>query len=786
MFYARASIGQEGIIKGKLIDSESNESVAFAAVSLISAMDSSFVKGEIADSLGNFEFIVSYGYYMLSISSLRHKRFISVPFNIDQVHSVIEMFTLRLVPNSTVLQEAVVHGERPAFERKFDKVVINVNSATLFRASSNLKEILEKSPGVKVTIDGDILLRNNISPMVLIDGKPVPMSKEELNVFLNSLPKEQIEAIEIQENPSVRYDGEYKGVVDIKLKKDSSLGWNGNISVYGARNSLISAGGGATTNYKAKKISYFGTYRYSNNRHEFRNEGTQYLESKQELRSLLEIPLNKKAHNYQFGVDYAASKSQALSLLIKGFNNSENNLSSSVTALTTPGSTTGYSSVATRNAQRPTNDNYTGNVSYRGDLKKGTVNVDAAYANYHTSQSQKIENYLSDKLSEHVRSDTKTRIQIKALQLDYTLKIGNGRADLGGKVAETSSRNNLSFDTLSSHGMWLTDLRRSNRFEYNEDVLSAYLSYFQGISTSLDVQGGIRMERTNANGYSFNNNTVFERKYLKVLPSLKAAYQFTKNSLMVFSYTRRIERPSFYYLNPFVMYLSPYMYTEGNPFLLPTTNNLASLSFSHNNLSSSFNYRREFDIVSQVPYLDSATKVTLYTRENTGSKTNVSWDVSYGSAVTKWLRVQNFLNLQYLNQKFQYIGTRKNVKQLSVSLNGNGVFTLGRNYTFELSYSYNSRSKSYIYDIGSAYQINCALRKTFFDKQLDMQISFNDLLFSANPKISSHMSDFDAKFYQTYDTRSARLQVVYKFGKSAYQRKEKKSSGADEENRAKN
>ncbi|MCF0064401.1 TonB-dependent receptor [Dyadobacter chenwenxiniae] len=781
------AMGQTGTIKGKAMQQGTVNGVPFATVTLLSSADSAFVKGDITDSTGRFELPISaVGTYILEISSIEYQKVYRGPLVFDSVNVVMDLGNVSMVTDQKLLNEVVIRGEKPAFERRFDKTIINVSSNSLFKTSINAIDVLKRSPGIRVGAGGGITLRNNVKPMVLIDGKPVPMSSEELANYLNSLMQDQIESIEIIENPSVRYDGEYKGVIDIKLKRDKNLGWSGNVSAYGIRNSFNSGGAGVTTNYKAKKVSFFGTYWYNRNRQLYKNSLTQFVENNtQQLKSFLRNPGDNQAHSYQIGTEYSIAAKQTIGVLYKGFNSTANNPNSTTTRLLNTSSQEELSSVLTKNIQLPSNHNQSVNASYRGEFGKKRLSIDASYADYNSLQNQNITDFIQGQVATRLRSNGDTRIQIKAAQLDYTFPVGKGKVDIGSKIAHTYSHNDLKFDTLSA-GQWILDKRRSNEFKYDETILAGYLSYSTSLGKKVNLQLGLRAENTKTNGNSVRDNEVIAREYLKMLPNLKLGYQINDDALLSFAYSRRIQRPSFYDLNPFRWYVNPYMYTEGNPFLRPTIINTANIAYSFKEISSTISYRKDVSIVSQIPYLDTLTNITLYTRQNLGNLENFSWDISYAVGPAKWWKMQHYLSVYYLKQNVLYEQTIHKIRQAAFSFQGNNVFTLPKSFTFEVSYEYNGKSKDLIYNIGSYYQVSFAVQKSFLSNNLNAQLVVNDIFFTGNPRISANLENFRSRIYQTYDNRSVKLQLTYKFGKSTFRRNEKRSSGADEENRARN
>lgn len=774
---------QNSTIKGKVVDTLDRANLSFATVALMSVSDSSVVRTDITDSLGNFQLSkLSRGNYMLWISSLEYKKF---KMNITVGDSVVNAGIITLSRTGNILNNVTIKGVRQTFVRKSDRITINVEGSDFFKTATNVTDVLKRAPGVRVSNEGNIILRNNTAAVVLINGKVTAMNPEQLNSYLSSLNKNDIESIDLIETPSAKYDSEYKAVVDIKLKKSKSEGLSGTLSSYGQVDKFGRYGGSLSSTYRTKNFAYNVGYNYNHIKTSYENDIKQLLDNgTHEIRSQIENAGVTNSNNYQFGVDYFVAKNQTIGVSMKGYQaNTVNPFRTYTTDNLVPSMAENSAPINTTNYQTSRPDNYSFSGSYRGQFKTGTLNFDAYYANYKSHQKQDITNMIIDLDDERQRTDNTGHIINKVMELEYAFNLGSGKLDIGSKLSKTSNNSAQRNDTLNM-GQWQVNEKFSDQFLYDETIVAGYASYSVNLNKAIDLQVGMRVENTDTKGNSLTNNEISSNEYLSYLPNLNIGFLLDGKDKITVSYSKRLQRPPFFSLNPFRLYINPYSYSEGNPFLLPSKIDLGIISYSHNNLSFSLSAKHRDDILLQVPFLDPETNITGYKQTNLGKDLSTTLDADYSLTLTSWWKMQNYVALVYKTQKFMYGDQFYKRNNLSFSFNGTQSFTLPKEYIVNLSYAYDGKANELIYTLSPSYAIDLGIQKSLFNKRLDAKLSFTDIFYTANAPMTINVGNYNSRIFQKYNTRGGKIQFTYNFGKTASGNRAK-NIHAEEDSRSK-
>ena len=416
------SFAQRGIIIGKASEKNLNKGIEFANVTLYIAKDSSIVKGVLTDSIGNFELNnLNKGTYILKISSIGFNFFYTNYLTIDLDNSIISLGSLSMEVDQKVLQEVIVNGERPAFERQTDRIVLNVSTNSLYKTSVNALDILKKAPNLQVKANGSIVMRGIITPKYLINGKPIQMDEEELKNYLNTLTPDMIESIDIITNPSSKYDSEFKGIIDIKLKNDKTLGWKGNYNCTVLKNEYFSWNNGINLTYKTKKLIFSNQLSYNNGTDIYEFYSNQKLPNKSVLITDTKRPLYNQTTSYQFGIDYSLKEKQSFSILLKGFNSFRSKTSETFITNTNDNQNVIYNKTFSKNYSNPRYNNYSANINYEANFDSKQLSIFASIANIHNSEEERIININSfnNSLSSEWRTDLNKNIFIRSIQIDF-------------------------------------------------------------------------------------------------------------------------------------------------------------------------------------------------------------------------------------------------------------------------------------------------------------------------------------------------------------------------------
>lgn len=775
-----AANAQTSVIRGKAIDGTSKKGIEFATVVLLKATDSTLIKGSLTDTVGNFEInYLSAGAYILSISSIEYQKIYKGPLVIDADGQTLDVGMLEMGTDQKLLAEVVVKGEKLPFEHHADKLVMNVASSSLYKASTNALDVLKKAPGLQIKADGSILMRNSITPKFFVDGKDIPMTGDELKNYLNALTPDMIESIEIISNPSSKYDAQYKGIVNIKLKRDKNLGLQGNYGLTFSQNVYSSYNNNLMLGYKTKKVAYSARLGYNDYGSLYIFNSNQQLTNGSRLLTDTQMPTLGKDLSYQLGIDFKPKNNQEIGIVLKGYNKNANQNTETTNIIHTSEAT--QPNLLTINQAKPQNTNISGTIHYDIDFKKNHLSFLATIANFNNSQTQDIQSKQQNTLVEYLKSNLNNDVKIKSSQLDYNTPIWKGQLDAGLKVASTYTNNDLRFDKLQGD-KFVVDNKRTNRFTYEEDIFAGYFNYSRELK-KFAYQLGLRVENTDTKSVSITTDKTVSRNYYRWLPSSSFYYKLSDVQGITLSYSSRLRRPNFEELNPFQFYISPYTYAEGNPFLLPTQTNITTLSYNYKDFGISFNMGKDHNPINQLPFYNSETNVTAYLRQNVKVNDFAYSEANYTFSVAKWWRLQHNAGLYYNNNHIVYNGKEYSKGVVSYIIGGSQVFTLPKNITFDLSYNYYSANGDVFFKTNAMYDVNIGLQKTFFKDKLNTKLNFNDIFYSYVPKMTFQQTDILVfNSYQKYASRRLIVQLNYNFGKSTY--KSRSKGRTEEENRA--
>ncbi len=785
----QAGISQ--LIEGRVLNPDKTTPVEYATVLLLSANDSSLVKGATTDSVGNFTIEINdaaNARYFISISFIGYATYTGQPFGLPSNHEVLNPIILS--ENSKELSEVVVQGEKLAVEVKLGKTVVNVDNSA-FKTANTALDVLSRSPGVFVSGDGNSLsLKGNTSPTIIIDGKTVPITLDEVK----SIPRENIEQIEIIANPTAEYEGDRKAIINIKLKREKTLGMNGSLYLGYGYNRYSQYFTGINGSYKTRKLVFFGRYNYSNNNGFYGFESTRKIDNPS---GMTEIALNSRDtytpifHQYNAGVDYSLNDRHVLGIMAKGYVSGNNsNFVSETDVRTKKDDQTDFTvtELDTQNQNDVLATNQLINMNYRGTLgdNESQLTADLNYSGYQTQQEQKVRT-VSEQTPERpgnqITGNISSDLTLASARLDYSYPLENSGLKLGTKASWVSSADNLDFDTLVND-QWTDDVRRSNQFDYKERILAGYFLYSHQFE-KFEMQLGLRVEDTKTEGYSLTLNNTVNRHYARWLPSVLTQYKINNDHSMNLEYTRRLSRPNFRDLNPFTFYLDPFTYTEGNPFLLPTDIHKTSLAYNYREWATSVAYRHESDIISQMPFQDEETNITRFTRVNLDRLDAIAWDLWIPLQITRWYKLRPYMVATYNQYQSGYLTSSFNRSRITYQTSIYNSFLLPKDFTVSLSFYYRSPSIENFVDMKSIYSISAGLNKKLWNGKGNLNINFNDIFYTLIERRSVAFENINLTSIQERGTQSLNVRLSYRFGRSTFNKRDRETGSSDEEKRVK-
>jgi outer membrane receptor protein involved in Fe transport len=794
-FYAGAYAQSSGTIRGKVADA-TGKPVEFATVLLLHAPDSSLAKGAISDASGVFLFDdIKYGKYSVKVKMLGTKEAVSPAFELSESNKNVSLKTLELQADDKVLGEVVVEAQRPMIEQQIDRMVVNVEGSILASGGTAL-EILQKSPGITIDGNDNISMKGRQGVMVMIDGKQTYLSSQELANLLRSMSAESIDKIELITNPSAKYDAAgTSGIINIKTKKSKSYGTNGTISAGAGYGRWEKANAGLSLNHRNQHFNLFGNFDYRYTRGYGRTVTIDRYSFTPTDTSIFNVdnyrPYRLTTPMFRAGADWYLGDNTTLGALVSGNFYLLHRDMISTTRVTTPRGAEVLALDAYNNAFF-SNNSLTYNLNFRHSFAREgqELTFDADYAQFQGENTDRLNNLFYLQAAKGMAADSvlnmdsnfNTDISIKVAKLDYVHPLGEklGILETGAKSSFVNTESNVLFH-IKEGEKWLKDQRRSNHFIYEENINAAYVNW-KGEIGAFSLQLGLRGEQTVYRGESVTLDSVFENNYIELFPSLFINRKLSDKHQLNFSYSRRIGRPSYQSLNPFVIYRDIYNYTQGNPLLLPQFTNEFELRHTFKSIyNTSFGYSRTTNTMTYVPEEDPETRASVGIVRNLQSFTNFNLGFNAPLSIAKWWEVQNNLSAYYNRLEGNYLGQQISNSQFSFNANINNQFTLPAGFTAELSAVYNSAAVYGVIRAKSEFALNAGVQRNFWNKKATLRFNVSDVL---NTLRYVEVFDYEnIKFTtrQTWESQRAMLTFTYRFGNKEIKPERRRRTGSEEE-----
>ncbi|SEI39188.1 Outer membrane receptor proteins, mostly Fe transport [Dyadobacter sp. SG02] len=790
------ALGQTGnTISGTVKDS-GNESLPGATVRLLKATDSTLVTGETTDMNGNFRFNnLENNTYMLAISAMGQKDFKSTALTIDGGHSSIALPAIILLPAKSIeLGEVVVKAKKPLIEQEIDRTIVNVD-AMIGSATNNTFDVLSKTPGVSVNANGEISLNGKGGVMVLIDGRSTYMSGADLAAYLKSLPGGVLDRIELMDNPPARYDAAGNAVIDIRLKKTRTGGLTGSVALGGSQGRYSRSNDALNLNYNQRKLNLFANLGYSYEKNYSDDDfSRRYYDESGALKSRVQLKNDQKSaangYNINLGMDLAATSKTVFGTILnfngssrKGDFSYESAQRNALNALINSGN----GSTVSKDTRNNTSINL--NMLHKLNDKGRELAMDANYLNYHTRGTQDLENRLFDENGstasrELFRYRTPSEISIYTLKADYAHPLKNkARLEAGFKSSYVD--NDFVFNYYNTNdGSAIIDNRRSNHFQYRENINAAYVSGEKRWKR-FGVQMGLRLENTVAKGNQLGNDSVlamrFTKNYTKLFPSIFLNYKLNEQNAFVLMAVRRISRPNYQMLNPFVFYKDQYTYSAGNPHLIPQYQDRLELKYQHKHfLNMGLSYNRFTNTIFTTIQAQGDTFTSR--PDNIARGYMVLLNTSISGQVTSWWYNNTTLRLSRITMKGPLYTEALNYGTNVARLELNNYFNLGNGWNAEFGGYYASRDLNGQAQTSGMFRVNGGIQKKIWKGKGAVALNFEDLFHSwvyHNRSFSIRQSDYSQ--VNRTDTQRINIALNYKFGKETFARKRRHNNNASDD-----
>jgi iron complex outermembrane recepter protein len=793
--------------KGKASITVLNEQklpVENATVELLGGKDSALLKTALTDKNGNADFEnISLKSYIIRVSSFGMNTSYTNAFTLNESQTSINLPSISLTSKpSSQLQNVIVSAKKPFIQKLSDRIVVNVESS-IVNAGSSAMEILERSPGVTIDQNDAISLRGRSGVIIMIDGKPSPMTGQDLANYLRGLPSSAIERIDIITNPSAKYDAAgNSGIIDIHMKKDQRLGTNGTYTVGYGQGKYPKANTGTTFNYRNKKVNVFGNYNYAYrenlnhlvlNRNFFNNGVFNGADDKD---NYSKMPFNSNAA--RLGADFFPSKKTIIGFVVNSsfnhFTRDNKNNSTVIDNQKQPSYT--FKTQATNNDHF---NNTVANINFKHTFdsagKEFTADVDygvftngslstTATKYYNLNGSQLQPDYILD-------GDQDGKLTLKTAKADYVNPLKKGaKFETGFKTSYVSSDNDAKFWDRSN-GTPVNDESKTNHFLYDEYNNAGYINYSKEYK-KISIQFGLRGEQTKVKTNQLKGNIKWDSSYFQWFPSAFFNYKLKEDQTLGVSVSRRIDRPGYSALNPFLFLIDVSTYATGSPGLLPELTWSYELSYTVKQLNFTLGYSHTKDnqniaiarFKDVFPNIPSADNVTVQIPINLASSDYFGLTIAAPVHVTKWWNMINNANVYYNHFNGNLGGTPLNNGSPAADVRTNNSFSFKKGWSVELNGSFSSGGRYGFMVSEPQWGLGTGVQKTAFKNKGTFRFNITDIFWTNLPKATiTYEGKYIENWHAFRETRVANLGFTYRFGNNKVQAARRRTTASEEERR---
>ncbi|MEP7372096.1 MAG: TonB-dependent receptor [Chitinophagaceae bacterium] len=714
-----------------------NQPVTNANVLLLKASDSSLVKGASTGRDGTFSFEnVKAGPYLLMISSIGFSNEYLPSILITPAQNDLALNVIQLREEAVELQQVSVQSRRPLLEQKIDRLVINVKNS-ITSAGSTALDVLERSPGVIVNRQANsISMSGKEGVMVMINGKINYMPVSALVQMLSGMNAGNIDRIELITTPPANLDAQGNaGYINIVLITNPDFGFSGTFSATMGYGDGAAPATNINFNYRKNKVNLFGDYSFSmDKRKPFFSNYRRVLDQgdiKEAYTETDRFP-TRQNHNARLGLDYQLSKRTIIGVLASAYinryqmhesvnNDNYKNLQPDTLVITNNNEINNWRHIM-------------GNINLQHAINSGeTISFDIDYLFYHNKQPFTYNNnYYNEQhqllFTENVRTSKKTPIRFWVGKLDYTRKLSQKIAmEAGVKFTFSRFDNDVSVER-SKTGNWQIDPDYTSNATLKENISAAYLAYNINPNGKTTLKLGLRYEYINSNLGTVTLKNIVDRHYGKLFPSFFISRKINDDQTINFSYVRRINRPTFNDMAPFIFFFDPNTFFSGNPALQPSISETVKTDFSFKKMLFSLSYSYDDNSIAIFQTrIDPKTNKQIIFSENLNYLQTVSTVLALPFNINKWWSMQNNIIGTWQQVSTTYNNVPLKVRLVNLNIRTTQNFQLPKNYSLELTAFYQSASIFGRYKIAPYGEVDLGLQKKFKHNNERLRLAATDI-----------------------------------------------------------
>lgn len=790
-FFCTLGLSAQTQVNGLVIDN-SGVPLTYANIMLFSAVDSAFVKGEVAGEDGRFEFSgLKPGSFYCQVSMVGLSAKVTPAFEVNDQIGSLDLGTI-VLSESQDLEEVVVTANKAMIEVRADKLVFNVANSPAASGTNGL-DLLAKAPGVTVDMDNNIQLLGKTGVQIYINGKPSRLSGQDLAMMLQNMNSDNIESVEIISNPSSKYEAEGNaGIININLKRNVALGLNGNLTSSFSQGIHSRFSNSLSMNYGGGKVNaYLAISRADQDiQDDFidikrQNNNALYLDS-DEIKS-------STSYNFSGGMDIALSKAHNIGFSGNAILNQSNDHLISTTGISYPPNSEVDEVLLSQTILDQPSKNYNLNANYSWAIDE--------HSNFSSSISwgkfqKKGNTYQPNTFFEKDQSteistsnnafDTDTDIDLFSSKLDYEKAWNKLTFSTGAKFSYISTDNRFDFFRVEELER-IPDLSRSNDFTYLEKVLSAYAILDAGLGKFTNLSAGLRVENTTSRGKLISafdvDNADVRRSYTDLFPNIGLSYDDKKTNAISISVGRRISRPNYQNLNPFESPLSELTAWKGNPFLNPsyTMNYQAVYAFMQKlTITGQFSETKGF--VATLFEISGENSNIIIPR-NISNTSSYGISASYPLEVNKYWEFVTFVNARRLAYNSNLGGGDISLRAITWNFRIQNNLKLPWGLFMDVTFM---RYSDWIWRgsvrVEGNHYLDLGIRKDFFDKRLQIRLTGSDVLRSNSDYFyNGNYGGILLDGLRTFDHQRFGAGITWNFGNQKVKRVKKSKGAMDDE-----
>jgi iron complex outermembrane receptor protein len=755
-----------GQISGRLTNTV-GKPISYATASLIKATDSTLVRSTFSreDGIYRLDSFVP-GKYIVRLSSIGYKTFYSSTFELTAKQLQKDLGTQLLDETNKPLNEIVIRANRPVFQQRADGTVVNLENSLISKGSSVL-EVLERSPGVVIDHQNSGLMLNGKSGVVvLLNGKPLRMAVEQVVTMLAAISANEIKSIELLTNPSASYDAEGNGgLINIITTKNNLEGTHGSTSLttgYGYGEKVI---GSVNLNHRFRNLSLSGAYTYSHDKsysdfHALGREqepllgglaASDFLSIDRALLNNHQMALNADArlndkltiggsinynlsHTlmetvnrgiYQIGPDHI----YRLNAIVKGLNHWRN-LSTGIYA----------DWLLNKDKKLSLNIDH---INYSNNFP---TDVNSTFLDQNGIQAGNNDTLFSPRS----KGVSATQIHLWAPKIDYAWNINSTLSLTAGlKVTQTRTNSTSAIQSLVNE-QFISRPEAVNTVLMNEEIAAFYTTLKAQLNDRMELMTGLRYEHTDTKMNNQLIRTNRQRSFGVWFPNIIVSSKLDNSAEWVFSYAKRISRPSYSDLASYITYNGPSSVNTGNPQLLPTITHNLKLGYTHHGYTFAALWSRDNNPIARYQIVYTADKKQMaVSPQNMIYQNNLIFQANLPIPLTSWWTTNYNMNGGWHRFELDYTPKAIDKKYFSYNMTTSQLFKLPGRYAIEISGYYNSAFYNGSKKVDGYGAINAGVKKVFKNNNGSLQLSVSDLLRSTVVR-----SYFGALTTEAFDLKS--------------------------------